>query len=249
MRQILYFTSIIVIYLLIYACSAGENDYIEPKAATSGKGGSMARFTVNKNTLYTVDNQNLKIFDITDADAPVYVKNIPLQSGVETIFPFKDHLFIGTQYGMYVYNITNPQNPNFISMYYHIVSCDPVVVDDKYAYITLNTISQWCGRYINELQILDISNLASPQYLIAYPMSGPRGLGIDGNRLFVCDAGIKVFDATNVMQLKQLNHFNIPAYDVIPINGNLLVIGEDGFYQYDYTGNQMILLSKISITK
>jgi len=51
------------------------------------------------------------------------------------------------------------------------------------------------------------------------------------------------------MQLKQLNHFNIPAYDVIPINGNLLVIGEDGFYQYDYTGNQMILLSKISITK
>ena len=46
-----------------------------------------------------------------------------------------------------------------------------------------------------------------------------------------------------------LAHFPyIQAYDVIPINGVLIIIGEDGIYQYDYQdiGN-IQLLSTIGI--
>jgi hypothetical protein len=64
-------------------------------------------------------------------------------------------------------------------------------------------------------------------------------LGIDGNTLFICDgpAGLKVFDASDKEKITahQLASFpNIQAYDVIPVNNYLFMIGDNGFYLYDY---------------
>lgn len=86
-------------------------------------------------------------------------------------------------------------------------------------------------------------------------MTSPRGLGIDNKTLFVCDGndGLKVYNATNVMQIgnNQVAHFNnIQATDVIPFNNRLLMIGEDGLYQYDYSNIQNITqLSRIPVVK
>jgi hypothetical protein len=83
----------------------------------------------------------------------------------------------------------------------------------------------------------------------------PHGLGIDDKILFVCDgdAGLKVFDATDPMEihLHQLAHFpDIKSYDVIPMEGVLMMIGADGLYQYDYTNlSNLHLISQIPVVK
>jgi hypothetical protein len=65
----------------------------------------------------------------------------------------------------------------------------------------------------------------------------------------VCDDVLKVFDATDPENLKEKQRLNINAFDVIPNNGNLLVIGSDGFYQYSYSNsnNALTFLSKIPV--
>lgn len=212
-----------------------------------GVGGSMARFTISGNNLYTVDHNSLTHYEISDANDPKPGNRIPLSFNVETIFPYQDKLFIGTQSGMHVMGIQNPASPNLISTFTHIVSCDPVVADSRYAYVTLSTGTTCRGGSINELQIIDLQNLNSPRLVRQYPMENPKGLGIDNKNLFICDNGLKLYDATNVNNLVLRQKFNINAFDVIPNNGNLLVIGNDGFYQYTYTNNALEFLSKIPV--
>jgi hypothetical protein len=84
-------------------------------------------------------------------------------------------------------------------------------------------------------------------------MFNPHELGIDSNVLFICDgdAGLKIYDAADPMEihLNQLAHFpEIKAYDAIPLNGVLMMIGADGLYQYDYSNiSEIVLLSSIPV--
>ena len=82
----------------------------------------------------------------------------------------------------------------------------------------------------------------------SYAMSSPQGLGIDGNTLFVCDQGLKVFDAKDVNNIKQIHHFTIDAKDVIPLSGLLLVIGSNGLYEYSYVNDTVNLLSTLHLS-
>ena len=140
-----------------------------------------------------------------------------------------------------------------ISTYQHVRSCDPVVVDDRYAYVTLRSGTE-CQGFTNQLEVIDVDNLESPQLVKVYPMTNPHGLGIDDNTLFICDGddGLKAYDATDVNTIDQnmLAHYkDINAFDVIPFNDILMMIGSDGIFQYDYSNPEDIrLLSKIDIT-
>ena len=86
-------------------------------------------------------------------------------------------------------------------------------------------------------------------------MFNPHGLGIDHPLLFICDgaAGLKVYDATNPLAISSnmIAHFpDIDTFDVIPLNGVLLLIGHDGLFQYDYSDPQnIVLLSHITISR
>ena len=88
-------------------------------------------------------------------------------------------------------------------------------------------------------------------------MYSPQGLGVDGkrNRLFICDRGVKIFDISNSVSPKWIGDLfyteanGIDAYDVIPRDGLLLLIGKDGFYQFDYSGEDIQFLSKITVEK
>jgi hypothetical protein len=71
-------------------------------------------------------------------------------------------------------------------------------------------------------------------------MTNPYGLGKDGDLLFVCDgtAGLKVYNASDYMNITQHLLYSYPslkAYDVIPLGSVLMMIGDDGLYQYDYS--------------
>ena len=84
-------------------------------------------------------------------------------------------------------------------------------------------------------------------------MQGPSGLGIDGDKLFVCDgiAGLKVFDASNPLQISILETLpDLDCNDVIPHNNVLVVSDSLGLLQYNYSGDPpMPLLSEIAISQ
>jgi hypothetical protein len=192
-----------------------------------GQGGSMARFKIVGDFLYVVDYSNINIFDISDVAAPKVLDDVRVAWDIETIFDQGDVLFIGGRQGIYIYDIKNPAKPEFISEFRHGTACDPVVVDGSYAYITLQG-GNFCGNTESGLYIIDISNLKNPELKVIYPMAGPNGLGIKGDNLFVCDGsdGLKVFDKSKAPNLVPVNHFeNIEAYDVIPLEKSLLMIG------------------------
>ncbi|NBC03329.1 MAG: hypothetical protein GVY20_06455 [Bacteroidetes bacterium] len=72
-------------------------------------------------------------------------------------------------------------------------------------------------------------------------MIKPHGLGIDDGYLFVSEGefGLKIMDATDPLNIKLLDHIkDIKTFDVIPHNGVLMVTGESGIIQYDYSDIQ-----------
>ncbi len=219
-----------------------------------GFGGSMARFGIKEKVLYIVDQSNLKIFDISNKTSPVKFNDIYPGSGVETMFLSGDNMFLGTTTGMIIYDISNPLSPTSRTFFRHARSCDPVVVDDTLAYVTLRTGTN-CGGNLNCLDVVNVKDLTNPSIVMSYSMVNPHGLGKNGDLLFICDgsAGLKIFDASDPKTIG--NHLiytypNINAYDVIPIGNILVMVGDDGLYQYSYSNIQNItLLSKIEVKK
>jgi len=207
--------------------------------ASFGKGGSMARFGLYDKYLYIVNNNMLFMFDVENASAPEKAGSIYLNGNVETIFAYDNHLFFGTTSGMLVYDVSIPNTPVYIQQYWHITSCDPVVIQDGYAYVTLRTGTSCNNNTVNRLDIVKCSEDYKQFDLVnSYNMTQPRGLGIENEVLFVCDgdAGLKVYDVAVKNNINLLISFpNIKTYDVIPAGGYLFMIGDDGFYLYDYT--------------
>ncbi len=217
-----------------------------------GVGGSLARFGISENTLYAVDQNMMHIFSITDPGKPVLKKDFNAGWGIETLFILDEHMFLGSQTGMRIYDISVPNSPMYLSDFWHVTGCDPVVVKGRLAYVTLRGGNN-CGNNFNLLVVVSIANIREPVELKSYPMEGPYGLGIDGDLLFICDgdAGLKIYDAKDPMNIanNQLSRFpDILAYDVIPFGEVLMLIGDDGLYQYDYSNiHDIRLLSKIQI--
>ena len=233
--------------VLFMACSYVGSDSLKDSAET-GTGGSMARFTIAGDYLFTVDNSNIKLFDISSIEDPEYIHDKYVGDGVETIFPLGDKLFLGTGSGMYIYNISNEGEPSLITFYEHVISCDPVVSDGAYAYVTLSSGREWCWRSVNELHIIDLANIQNPQLVKQYLMENPRGLAIKNDTLWVCDNGLKVLDVSDKNNIKQLYSFtNLQAYDVILDRNRALVIGESGFVQYKLENDTIRRLSEINI--
>jgi len=217
--------------------------------ASTGQGGSLARFKIVNDILYAVDSHNINIFNINNLESPEELGDIYAGFDIETIFNRNDYLFLGSMRGMYIYDITSPTTPQFVSEFQHGTACDPVVVDDQYAYITLRAGNS-CGAIDSSLQIVDITDLYHPELKKSYPMDNPYGLGVKDNLLFICDgaSGFKVYNKTDIENLELLDHFkDINTFDVIPLEERLLMIGDNELFQYKYSDNGLDLLSKFSL--
>ncbi len=220
----------------------------------AGVAGSMARFMLHEHYLYSVTNPfMLKTLDISVPEAITAVDSFSTWRNMETLFRHDKHLFIGTTTGLLIYSLENPAKPEFVSDFDHVNSCDPVVVANDIAYVTLRS-GNACNGFTNQLDVIDIIDIKNPRLLKSYPMFNPHGLGIDHPVLFICDGadGLKIYDATNPLAVSsnKIAHFpDIDTYDVIPLGNVLMMIGHDGLFQYDYSdlGN-IRLLSHIRIT-
>jgi hypothetical protein len=249
------------IWPVYYDYVALESSSVRPSAPaagggnTYGVGGSMARFITYDDYLYTLESTyKLKTIDISSEGDPVTVNEQYLWGNIETVFISGQYMYVGSSNGMHILSLQEPSVPILLTTYQHITSCDPVVVDGNRAYVTLRA-GNFCGGTQNLLEVIDISNKNAPVRMVSYAMTEPYGLGIDNHTLFVCegDHGLKVYDASDLYSITshQIAHFSqIHAHDVIPLSSFLFMIGEDGFYIYDYSDlNNIFLLGKILVAQ
>jgi len=237
MKKIIYFISV---FILIACESNNTNDTStqSPEATTQdGQGGSLAKFTLKGKYLYTVDERNLSVFNIENEKDPIKVNSENIGFNIETLFGYKNYLYIGSQNGMFIYDIKNPEFPKQLASVNHFTACDPVVANDKYAFVTLHS-ETFCGNNINVLEVYDITKITEPILINSRNLTFPRGLGLFGDYLIVCDDEIKIFDVSNPKDSKLVNSVNRSAFDVIIQNDLLIVIGETGLFQYRLTKNE-----------
>jgi hypothetical protein len=138
---------------------------------------------------------------------------------------------------MHIFDVSNPDAPTKFSKFTHARSCDPVIAEDKYAYVTLSG-GTMCGGYSNQLDVIDLNNLASPKLLKSFALTSPKGLSKDGNLLLICDGkdGLKIFDASdpyNVSLLRKVAGFE--PTDVIAFGGFAVAVAKDGIYLVNYS--------------
>jgi hypothetical protein len=227
---------------------AAANSNAVPANATATNG-SLARFSIINNYLYTVGPSNLTTFDISQPFKPAFTATVTVDWHVETIYPLKDRLFVGTNNGMYMYDVqSSPSAPSLIGQFTHVRGCDPVIADQNYAYVTINDSSA-CLGFNNELQIVNIKDLGNSFMVSSYQLTHPVGLSKDGNNLFICDGvdGLKIYNASDVNNLQLIKQCrDATMYDVVALNGLAIVVTASGLYQYDYSDLSNIhLLSKL----
>jgi hypothetical protein len=212
---------------------------------TYGVGGSMARFGLYKEFLYIVNQNSLLTFKLKSNSEVTLMNTEYVNWNVETIFITNNHLFLGTQNGMIVESLEVPERPSRKGSFSHMTACDPVVIKGDLAFVTLKG-GTTCRGTLNQLDVVKMNNNYSQFTLLkSYPMYGPQGLGIDGDLLFICDgdAGLKIYNASDPLTITQHLVASFPlinAYDVIPMNNYLFMIGDEGFLLYDYSNIQNI---------
>ncbi len=243
-----------VLAFLFIACgSTGSSDV----SSSTGKAGSMARFAISGDYLYTINEREMNVLDVRDASKPKKISKIHVPFDVETLFAYNNNLYVGSNSGIYIYDKRIATQPTRVAELSHAQSCDPVVVSDDVAFVTLNTGSD-CGKDrmgVNRLEMVDVKIPESPKLIKAVDMWEPKGLGIDGNNLFVCDGsnGLNVYDMNksdingtvkvNITVKEILS--DIDCYDVIAQNSNLIVSNHDNIRQFDYSSFPMKEKGKI----
>lgn len=235
---------------LFFEASAMGNGTGTGGGGIVGVAGSMARFSIVNNFIYAINERNLISFDIANNANPVKTSTQSVGWRIETIYPFNNKLFIGSATGMFIYDISNPSSPVAQGQFTHVRACDPVVADGNYAYVTLRS-GNTCAGMINELHVVNVSNVIAPLLARSYNMTNPHGLAKEANQLFVCDGkdGLKMYDVSDPLNIVLKKHITgIDTYDAIAFNGQLLVVARDGLYQYSYSSaGNLDLKSKLSI--
>ncbi|MEK7433465.1 MAG: hypothetical protein AABZ74_10060 [Cyanobacteriota bacterium] len=217
-------------------------------------GGSLARFSIIEDYLYVLSSSvEMIIYNLQNTPDLKEENTIKIGSELETIFPYDNKLFLGSKTRMYVYDNENKTKPKFLSSFQHIKSCDPVVVENKKAYVTLRGGGITCNSSNNELDIVNIEDIKNPKLIRAYPMKNPSGLAIKNNILYLCDGveGLKIFDVSNSNDINLIKTIpiNNPKDIILNENDHAIIISQEGLFQYDFSNlkKENLELSKILI--
>lgn len=208
-------------------------------AGNIGVGGSYAKFQIYNNALYVLENYKLDTFDISDIYNVTHSSETYMGSWfggeLETTFIQKNYLFIGATNGMHIVSLEDEFTPLYVSSFIHATGCDPVVVEGNTAYITVRG-GNTCGAIEDQINVIDVTDIANPTEYSTYFLSSPYGLGIKNQVLYVCnDTGLHVFNAQNPSEISLENSYDAPIKDVIALPSHLIGVGENVIYQYNYT--------------
>ncbi len=240
--------------VLISGC-AQDQASLSSDGSTTGQGGSLARFTIVGSFLYTLETNQLEWFKLENNGEPSHLGSLQLEDGKETIFPLGDLLFVGATDGLSIFKINGNGTPELQGQVQHFLSCDPVVANDTYAFVTLR--QEACNGLFNSggdrnvLNVYDVTDITNPNIIASYDLTAPRGLGLAGDYLFVCEGeeGLRTLDVSDPLNLQHLSYKkDIHANDVIVLEDLLLVIGPGNITQFDYSDPfNLVKLSEILI--
>jgi hypothetical protein len=240
----------LVYIILIFSLASCSDDATISPLNSAGSGGSLARFTIDGDRLYVVNTSSLTTYDISQGML-TQTSTTDIGIGIETIFPYQGYLFIGANDAMYIYDISDSDNPTIVSTYSHFTSCDPVVVNGNYAYVSLRAES--CGQFRGEsvVEIIDVSDLSNPVLVNSLnSVLSPFGIGINGSTLYVCQGsiGLKIINVADPLMPVDIGTLDVDAYDVIITQNRIILTGADGIYQYDIINpGALQFLSKIAV--
>lgn len=224
---------IIIFLLALVSCSKQSND----ATTTSVQTGSLASFNIKDNFLLLVDHDRILTYDISNPDSPKYMTQYSDHSNVfETLFIQGDNIFVGTQNAMLIFAMGSAGQLELKGQAQHIRSCDPVVVQDQYAYVTTRTGSVCLG--FNQLVIYDVSDIYNPKEMSSYSLTNPFGLAINGNYLYVCDLvdGLVIMDVsekTNPKIITKIESAQKPKDIIILSETEMMVLNEAYISFYD----------------
>jgi hypothetical protein len=233
MRYIVNAIRLFLVVILAYSCTKEGADVAA--SSGTGKGGSLARFTIVGNYLYLADYSTITVFDISQPGNPINKGFVPVGFGVETIYPFKDKLFIGSIQGMYIYSLANPAQPALLGKALHVRSCDPVVANDTVAYVTLRGNTA-CGPAEDGLYVYNITDVTAPAQKALLRLSTPNGLGLKDSVVFIARGanGLSAVNVKNTASPKEMYTLNKANYvDVIPVEDLLICYVTTGLIVYD----------------
>ncbi len=233
MKKILHILTFALVSFTTLRC----NKETAASITNTGTGGSMARFTIVGNYLYTADNTSLKVFDIADPVNPILKKMVTVGFNIETIYPLADKLFLGSSSAVYIFSIANPEQPQQLSTAITpevLRRCDPVVAKDTVAYATLRTNGP-CGGTQSVLATYNIKDITKPVSVSAQPVPEPYGLGYADSALYVCTKkGLLVYNIKNAFNPQQNSTVGTEFYkDVIPYGNTLICWVERGILLYN----------------
>lgn len=243
MKKLFY----LLILLFVVACqSDGSGSDGSSFQGGDGTGGSLARFTLAGDFLYTVDDQALKVFDVSQVDNPSLVNDLFVGIDIETIFTFEEHLYIGSRLGMFIYDISDPAFPLRLSEVQHLRSCDPVVSNGDFTYVTLHT-NESCFGTINQLEIYNTVDKLRPQLLTIVQLERPIGLALRGDVLYVTDKDVvRIFDVSNPEQPDLIGGIPKDVFDLILLDNRMYLIGENELTQYAVNENDPTIVTELS---
>lgn len=231
---ILFFIYIMCTAFIVLSCSK-DNNSGNLDSGDTGTSGSLARFTIYGDYLYTVDHSTLKTYSLSNPQKPELVSAVTVGWDIETIYPYDGNLFIGSMNAMYIFSLEDPSKPKEKGVASHLRACDPVVAYNDYSYVTVRS-NATCGGTINALLVYDVKEQNKPIQIGNVSLKEPHGLGIRANTLYVCDGsfGLKVFDISNPKSPAELTcREGYKFLDCIPYNDMLICMVSKGMVIYD----------------
>lgn len=233
--------------LFILACSKDA-----ASLEAGGQSGSITRFTAHNGYLYALNPNEVLTYSLADPDRPQLVHRLPTDYGLETIIIYENTIFLGSQTALYILGIDNPAAPVILSQTDRTEGffggCDPVVVQDQYAYSTIKIIQNICGSVSAEsaLLVYDVSDLTAPVVVGEYALNIPNGLGYKDNYLFICDEGadrLEMFDISNPLALNPLTGFSVAMTDPVDliVDGNKMIVSTKTDFQIFDLGDLPVL--------
>jgi len=249
-RKIVYVFFINTILILISSC------YDNSKKYTNFNNQENNRFSIVNKYIYEVNKNYLMVYEIVNADTTKLIYCLTLtryESGktVKNIFSYKNYLLFSTNSGVLIYNLKNPEVPEYVSEINYMTSRYLVVTNDVVAYLILNSDLEF-NREINQLDIIDIRNISQPKIVKTIHIPSLTGLSLNGDFLFVFDFNkLIIFDIENPYNPEFIQKIDIDRpNDIITknSNNNLIITSLDGIYQFDYSDSDNLKLDlKIKI--
>lgn len=193
--------------LMILSCALVSCNKEGDSSESQSVAGSLSGFSIIGDELYVLSLHQVDVYGI-DGDDIKKMSTITTNEELETIYPFQNHVFLGSTTGMLVYDVDDPYHPQHVETVSHIRSCDPVVADSNYAYVTLRSNGNRCANGVDVLYVYDLDDTFKPTLIKEYDMSHPQGMALMDSLLLVCDDGLKLYNRKDPYQLELIQHIN-----------------------------------------